>query len=128
MKALSLFAVFGAATMLVGCEPDYEIRVQYISDPPTEVQIDSENIFIPKGVAVGVHVIPIEDDEQIDEDVDLIAARPSVLGIDRHNLDQDSDNDKVLYGREEGGTSVDVYFDEELVFHMTAVVTQPIVE
>ena len=126
MKALRLLPLAGAAAMLLGCEPDYDIRVQYISDPPPEVQIDSQNIFIPKGIAVGVHLIPIEDDEQVDEDVDMIAARPTILGIDRHNLDDDKENDKVLYGREEGSTSVDVFFGDELVFSMSAVVTAPI--
>lgn len=128
MKTLHLFAVAGAASLLLGCEPDYEIRVEYISNPPPEVQIDTHNIFIPKGVAVGVRIIPIEDDERIDEDVDLTPSRPSVLGVDGHNLDDDSDNAKVLYGREEGNTPVDVYFDDDLAFTLMAIVTQPIAE
>jgi hypothetical protein len=122
MKTLQLLALTAAAATLLGCEPDYEIQVRYLTSAPAEVQMDTRGIFIPKGVAVGVEIIPIEDDEQMDEDVDMVPTRPGIIGIDL-GLEERT---HVIYGVEEGATSIDVYFDDEQVFTMSAQVTSPI--
>jgi len=120
-RIIPFLAVALASSGLMGCESDYDFRVRYINaDVPTEIQVDSREIRIPEGMAVGVEIIPIEDDEIEDFDVDLVPIRGGILGIDR-GLQEEQ---KIIYGVNAGSTGVDVYFDEELVFEVTAIVSE----
>jgi hypothetical protein len=110
------------AATLMGCASDYDIQVRYRSDAPPEVQMDSQRLLIPKGIGVGVEIIPIEDDERIDAEVDMVPLRAGIIGIDL-TLD---DEVLFIYGVDEGSTEVDVYFDDERVLTLSAQVSQPI--
>ena len=71
-------------------------------------------------MAVGVEILPIEDDEIEDYDVEMVPIRGGVLGVDR-GLEEEH---LIFYGVNAGATGVDVYFDEELVLEVQAIVNE----
>jgi hypothetical protein len=120
VSPIALAAALAAAGTM-GCSSDYDFRVRYINaDVPTEIQIDSREIRIPEGMAVGVEIITIEDDEIEDFDVEMIPIRGGIIGIDR-GLEEEY---MIFYGVNAGSTGVDIYFDEELVFEVSAIVNE----
>jgi hypothetical protein len=115
-QALAI-ALLGAST-LCGCSHNYDLRFRFLTEAGSEVQLDSRSLQIPEDAIVAVELIPLDDDEIEDTEVELVPQRP-ILAVDRHL----EDHIRVIYGIDEGTTVVDVFFGSELVFEMQATVT-----
>ncbi len=115
-----LIAIGAIAASCVACSNDYYVDFSYISDAPPSVLIDRDSMEIPAGIAVGVKAFPMEDDRREDAALDLVAARPGIIGIDS-SLEEDT---WVVFGSSPGVTEVEVWFDGELVGEIPARVTE----
>jgi len=108
----SIAIALAASTLLVtGCTDDYTIEFRYISSAPPEVLVDADQIRLPEGIAVGVEAIAVEDDRLVGSVIDFVPVRPGIIGIDRRTHERTY----VFYGISVGATSVDYYFDAELI-------------
>jgi hypothetical protein len=112
--------LLGAALFTSGCASDYWVALTTISDAPPSVQVNRSRIEIPAGLAVGVRAEAMEDDERTGQQVDFVPVRAGIIGIE-----QALENDEwVIYGVSPGNTDVEVWFDDELVAEMPAVITE----
>jgi hypothetical protein len=116
MKRPSMLAIALLALGTVGCSHEYRVHFKYLTDAPSDVLVTGELIEMPEGAVVGVEAWALEDDERIGDRVDLIPARPGIVGID-FGLEERT---FVLYGIALGATSVDVYFNDDLVGEISA--------
>jgi hypothetical protein len=118
-RITALATLLSAAALLTGCADEYSIEFRYLTNAPPEVIIDSERMQLPEGIAVGVEAIAVEDDHLIGAIVDFVPVRPGIIGIDRGTQERTF----VIYGMAVGATSIDYYFDGELIGNLPAEVT-----
>lgn len=109
MKRFSMLALALAA--LQGCSSDEWVEFDVLTDLPPGALLQPDRIEVPEGWAIGVEAIPIESNKRVEVIVDLVVDDPRVVGIDRA-LEA---NQFVIYGVGNGTTSVDIYFDDELI-------------
>ena len=116
LACLTCLAAVLALSSLSGCTDDHSIDFRYLTMAPPEVVIDSDHLSVPEGIAVGVEAIAVENGDRIGALIDFVPVRPGIIGIDR-GLEERT---FVIYGMAAGATSIDLYFDHELVGEMPA--------
>ncbi len=116
-RTLAALLCLMAAT---GCSSEYWVNFASISDAPASVTVSRDLIEIPAGLAVGVMATPVEDGKAQDVPLDLVTVRNGIVGIERSLEDEQW----VIYGIAPGSTAVEIYFEDELVAEMPAVVTE----
>jgi hypothetical protein len=108
--AVTLFAA-------TGCTPDQWVEFDVLTDVMPNTVLEADRIVVARGFAVGAEALPIENNARRDEVViDLVPDADGIIGID-HGLEK---NTFVIYGINAGSTTVDVYFDDNLIGDMTA--------
>jgi hypothetical protein len=117
MTRALLFAT--GSLLLAGCAPDQWVELEPITELPSQTVLQSDRIQILEGRAVGVEAIAIENNKRLDDvALDLVVDVDGIIGVDRGL----AANTFVIFGIAPGSTSVDIYFDDELVGDMPAVV------
>ncbi len=118
-RTTCLATLLAAAALTTGCADDHSIEFRYLTNAPPEVVIDSDRMVVPEGIAVGVEAIAVENDHLVGDIVDFVPVRPGIIGIDRGVQERTF----VIYGMTVGATSVDYYFNGELIGNIAAEVT-----
>jgi hypothetical protein len=113
-------AAAALAAACAGCSSEHDVEFRILTEAPPEVFLSGELIEIPEGIAVGVEAIALEDDRRVGKRVDLFPARPGIIGMDRGL----GERVFVMYGVRAGSTSVDMYFNNDLVGTLTAQVIE----
>ncbi len=103
-----------------GCSSEQWVDFSYLSSAPPSVTVDRDRIEIPAGIAVGVQAIPVEDGTRTTAITLDMVPTSRVIGIDRALEAQQW----VIYGVAPGATEVELWFDDELVGAIPAVVTE----
>lgn len=118
-RTTCLASLLAACAFTTGCANEYSIEFRYLTNAPPEVIIDSDRMLLPAGIAVGVEAIAVEDDHLIGDLIDFLPVRPGIIGIDQGVQERTF----VIYGMSVGATSIDYYFNGELIGNMPAEVT-----
>jgi len=116
MMRLTCLTTVLALSSLVGCTDEYSIDFRYLTMAPPEVVIDSDQMTVPEGIAVGVEAIAVDNGDRVGSIIDFVPVRPGIIGIDQ-GLEERT---FVIYGMAAGATSIDLYFDNERVGEMPA--------
>jgi len=118
MRWMALLVALGA----IGCGSDYNVEFRSLTVPPKTVSLDDDQVQIPASIAVAVEVTPYEDGEEMGEDVfvELVSQNHGVIGVDVALEEREF----VLYGVEPGSTDIDLYFDDDFVGSINAVITE----
>jgi hypothetical protein len=105
---------------LAGCADEHWVEFRLLTSPPAPVTLTSAEVALPAGVAVGVEVIPFENNRRLEDgvSVELVSHNASVLGVDRGLENRVF----VLIGAGAGATTMDLVFGDELVGDMRATV------
>lgn len=114
------------------CSGFDSLDITFKSAPPDNATVTFEQIRIHEGIAVGITARPMDGDEQMDEDTQLVleSRNPGVLGVaPGEQDDQDEDPEDrppnynfVLFGAKAGTTSVVVLVDGDIEAEIPAVV------
>jgi hypothetical protein len=113
VKALGLVAAMSLAA-LTGCSGFDRIDFTFESAPPDNATVTYTDIRIHAGIAVGVLARPMDGNDEMDEDTDVVleSRNPSVLGVSRAVQEDEDDPPKfVLFGVSPGSTVVTVRID-----------------
>lgn len=116
MRHLLVMLVLAAT----GCASEHWVDFTTISDAPPSVLLTRDRIEIPAGLAVGVRALPVEDGDREYVTLEMVPVRSGIIGIEQ-SLE---DDEWVIYGQSPGSTAVELFFGDELVGEMPAVVTE----
>ncbi len=116
MTRLTCLAALLALGSLIGCTDEYSVDFRYLTNAPPEVIIDSDRMEIPEGIAAGVEAIAVENGNRVGAFIEFVPARPGIIGIDK-GLEERT---FVIYGMTAGATSIDLFFNNELVGEIAA--------
>lgn len=117
LRLLALGA--GAALTLMACGPDYE-RIDINGQTQSDLGgvVNARQISIPEGMAVKVHIVPWNDDDEMMQG-HAVSDNDSILEV-RNVV---SDRDFVFIARKVGQTSVAFQADGKTVLIVDATVT-----
>jgi len=109
-----------ALLSVAGCADDEWVEFRILTETPAETVLQPDLVQVPEGWAIGVEAIPIESHTRLEQiQVLFVPDTAGVIGIDR-GLEM---NHFVIYGVGPGSSTVDIYFDDEIIGDIPARVT-----
>ena len=108
----------------LGCSSERRVDFQILTDAPPEVLVTDDLIEIPAGMAIGVRAVAVIDGERREELAEFFPERSNIVGFEP-SLEERT---WVIWGKNPGSSSVEIYLDGDYAYDLTAVTLEPALE